>query len=280
MAVRIITDSTADLVPELKSRVTVVPMTISFGPEEYTDGANFSPRDFYEKLSCSPHHPTTSQPAPAAFEDVFSQAVAAGDQVVAITISRELSGTFQSATIAAGAYPEEVYVVDSRTVALATGALVELALQLVDQGHTAPQIFQALTEARERLVILAMVDTLEYLKRGGRISKAAAVAGGLLSIKPIVGVEEGRLVVLGKARGSKQVGVLLEKLIRQAGGVDYSLPMVLGYTGLDEGLLTKYLQNHQDLWAPGGERLRTTIIGATVGTHVGPGTLGIAFFRK
>lgn len=280
MSVRIVVDSTTDLPQALRQRLTVVPLTIHFGDQEYVDGISITHREFYEKLIETDQLPTTSQASPEAFVRVFQQAHAAGDTVVAITISSQLSGTCQSAMIAAADYPGEVFVVDSKSVTIGAGILAELALRLVDEGLDAAAIADRLTLERENVRLIAMLDTLEYLKKGGRISKTVAFAGGILSIKPVVSLRDGAVAILGKARGSRQGNNLLVKEIENAGGVDFGKPILLGYTGLTDVLLRKYVADSAALWEGFVEELPVTDIGSVVGTHVGPGAIATAFFKK
>ena len=191
MSVRIVVDSTADLREEVAKQITVVPLTIRFGEEEYIDGVTIDSKGFYEKLIESDVLPTTSQATPCNFEDVFRPMVEAGDTVVALTVSAKLSGTYQSACIAAEEFPGKVFVVDSQSVAVGSAILAEYALELAKQGLSAEEIAWKLLRKRERVQVLAMLDTLEYLMKGGRISKTAAIAGSLLSIKPVVTLSGG-----------------------------------------------------------------------------------------
>ena len=227
MKVRMIVDSTADLMPEVRKKLTVVPLTIHFGHDEYVDGVTITHHQFYEKLVESDVMPTTSQPTPEAFADIFRQVEENGDQAVVLTISSKLSGTCQSATIAAADFPGRVWVVDSQSVAIGSGILAELGLQLAEQGMDAPSIAARLEQERDNVRVIAMLDTLEYLKKGGRISPAAAIAGGILSIKPVIAIQDGEICTLGKARGSKQGNNLLAAEIQKAGGVDFSKPLML-----------------------------------------------------
>ncbi len=278
MAVKLIVDSTADMPPEVAARVKIVPLTIHFGEQEYIDGVTIDSRKFYEMLVESDVLPTTSQATPFAFEEAFGEAVAQGCDVVCITCSGKLSGTCQSATIAAAEYPGRVFVVDSQTIALGSAILVEYALSLVDTGMGAEEIAWKLLQKREKIRIIAMLDTLEYLKKGGRVSSTVAFAGGLLNIKPVVCIEDGQIRILGKARGSKQGNNLLVQQIGKAGGVDFEKPLLLGYTGLTDTLLQKYIADSADLWQGHGECLRSCCIGSVVGTHAGPGAVAVAFF--
>lgn len=276
--VNIIVDSTADITEDVKERLTVVPLTLRFGDEEYIEGVTIQKKEFYQKLIESDVLPKTSQASPSDFEDVFEKIVAAGESAVVITLSSKLSGTWQSAMIAAREYEDSVYVVDSRNVAIGAAILAKLALRLVDEGMGAREITERLEKEREKICLIAMLDTLEYLKKGGRISAAAAFAGGVLSIKPVVCIRDGEIVILGKARGSKQGNNLLVSEIRKTGGIDFTKPILLGYTGLDDTLLQKYIEDSKALWEEGISSLETTMIGSVIGTHAGPGAVAVAFF--
>lgn len=280
MNVRIIVDSTADLTPEIRERLTAVPLTVHFGDQEYMDGITITHKQFYEKLVESDVMPTTSQPSPEAFARMFRQVEADGDQAVVLTVSSKLSGTCQSATIAAADFPGRVWVVDTRSVAIGSGILAELALRLADSGMDAPSIAAQLERERENVRVIALLDTLEYLKKGGRISKTVAFAGGMLSIKPVAAIQDGEIALLGKARGSKQGNNLLVQEIQKAGGVDFTKPLLLGYTGLSDALLEKYVMDSGALWDGHGDCIRSTIIGSVIGTHAGPGAIAVAFFKQ
>ena len=279
MSVTLIVDSTCDMAPGLRSQLPVVPLTVHFGTEEYLDGITMDHKRFYEKLVESDVMPTTSQPTPDAFAQLFRKEVEAGNQVVALTVSSKLSGTFQSAMIAASDFPGQVWVVDSCSVAIGAGILAELAMQHIQSGLSAPEVAAQLERDREKICVIALLDTLEYLKKGGRISKTTAFAGGLLSIKPVLAIREGEIAILGKARGSRQGNNLLVTEIEKAGGVDFEKPLLLGYTGLSDALLEKYVLDSGDLWDGHGDCIRSTIIGSVIGTHAGPGAIAVAFFH-
>ena len=279
MKTRIIVDSTSDLLPNVKEQVHIVPLTVHFGQDEYVDGVTIDHKAFYEKLVETDVHPSTSQAAPAAFEKEYEKAREAGDAAVVITLTSKLSGTYQSAVIAAQEY-ENIYVVDSGTVAIGGGILVEYALRLLNEGMEAKEIAEKLEEAKARIIVIALVDTLEYLKKGGRISKTAAVAGTILNIKPVLSVTDGDINMLGKARGSRMGNNLLVQEIERAGGVDFSMPLLLGYTGLSDAMLMKYIEDSKHLWKDEAAALRYTTIGSVIGTHAGPGAVAVAFFKN
>lgn len=280
MSVRIIVDSTTNTTPEILNRLTVVPLPLFFGEEEYLDGVTIDHKMFYEKLIESDVLPTTSQANPATFAEVFEKVTKEGDSAVVITVASNLSGTCQSAMIAAADYAEHIYVVDGKSVAIGTGILAERALQFSDAGMTAKEIAEHLEKERDNVCLIAMLDTLEYLKKGGRISKTVAFAGGVLNIKPVVCIEDGKIIMLGKARGSKQGNNLLVQEIQKTGGVDFDKPIMLGYTGLSDILLQKYISDSKTLWEETTTRLRFTPIGSVVGTHAGPGAIAAAYFKK
>ena len=279
MKTRIIVDSTADLVPECKSRVSIVPLTVHFGQEEYIDGITIDHKTFYEKLVESDVLPTTSQTAPDAFMKEFDKVKEAGDSAVVIMLSSKFSGTHQSAMIAAAEY-ENIYVVDSGSAAMGSGILTELALGLAEEGMGALEIARRLEEEKKKIVIVALVDTLEYLKKGGRVSKTVAFAGTVLNIKPVISVVDGEIAVLGKARGSKMGNNLLVQEIEKAGGVDFSKPVLLGYSGLSDALLLKYIEDSKHIWEKGLHQVRYTTIGSVIGTHAGPGAVAVGFFKN
>lgn len=279
MKIRIITDSASDLLAPYRPEIAVLPMTITFGEEQFRDGVDLTHRQFYEKLIEGEELPTTSQIAPAQFEEAFRAAVEAGESVVAVVLSSKLSGTYQSACIAAEEFPGKVFVVDSANATIGERVLVERGLELMDQGLDAAAIAARLDEEKTDIRLVALLDTLEYLKRGGRVSASVALVGGLLAIKPVVAVQDGEVVVLGKARGSRNGNNLLVQEIQKT-GVDFSRPYKLGYAGLNDSLLQKYIADSAALWEGHTDALPTGTVGGTIGTHVGPGAIAVAFFRK
>lgn len=275
--VRIVVDSTADLLPHQRSRVETIPLTVHFGGQEYVDGVTIRAEEFYRKLETCKDLPKTSQAAPFDFEKVFQSIVDEGDTAVAITVSSRLSGTHQSARIAAEEFPRKIFVVDTLQVALSGGILVTYALELLDRGLSAPEIAEELIAVREKAQLLAVVDTLEYLQRGGRVSKTVALAGGLLNVKPIIGIVDGEIKMIGKARGNKQANALMNREIEKL-GVDFDKPILLGYTGTSDALLRQYMEESGSLWQ--GRKLPSSIVSAVIGTHAGPGAVAVAFFAK
>lgn len=279
MGVHIIVDSSTDVGEAFRSRVEAVPLTLHFGESEYFDGVTIDKQEFYRKLVETDELPTTSQATPAMFDSVFRKVAEAGDSAVVICLSSKLSGTYQSACIAAEDY-ENIYVVDSCSVAIGAGVLAEYAVQCREKGMSAGEIARRVTEKREDVCVIALLDTLEYLKKGGRISRTVAFAGGVLNIKPVVTVSHGAVELIGKARGSRNGNNLLVEKIQQSGGVDFTLPVLLGYTGMNSDLLDKYVEDSRRLWQEAVEEIPKTLLCSVIGTHVGPGAVAVAFFKK
>ena len=281
MSVRIITDSASDMSPAEHPALSVLPLSVTFGTDAYMDGVDIDHQRFYEMLVERDELPKTGQVNPYAFSQAIVEAREAGDEAVIITVGAKLSGTNQSARTALAEMPGgDVFVVDSNNVTLGERVLVEYALRLVDEGRSAAQIAASVEAVRDRVVVIGLLETLEYLVRGGRLSAAAGAVGTLLNVKPVVAAEDGLIVQLGKARGSKNGRNLLNQKVEKAGGIDFSMPLALGYTGLSDAVLKKYIEDSAALWAGHTEgELPVHTIGATIGTHVGPGAVAVAFFQ-
>lgn len=282
MAIRFVTDSASDIIPSQAKAlgITIIPMTITFDGQEYKDSVTLSHREFYEKLIESDSIPTTSQVTPGEFSEVFREITDAGDTAVCITISSQLSGTYQSACIAAEDFPGKVFVVDSENACIGQRLLVLRAIELQKQGMQAQDIAFQLNREKKSVKLLAALDTLEYLKKGGRISAATAFAGGLLSIKPVISIQDGAVSLVGKARGSKNLNNLLRNLIDSSRGVDFDRPYCVAYSGLSDAVLRKYIEDNEDLWQSATQCLPMATVGCVIGTHVGPGAIAVAFFEK
>lgn len=280
MGIHIITDSASDITDAKREDLTVVPLTITFGETEYQDGVTLSQRQFYELLIESDTLPVTSQIPPFRFEEAIRKVVENGDTALVITLSSKLSGTWQSAMIAAKSFSDSVYVVDSENVSVGEHVLIDYAFRLIESGLGPAAIVEKLDILKKRIRLIALLDTLEYLKKGGRISSAAALAGNILSIKPVIAIEHGEVSILGKARGSKQANNLIVEQIRDAGGIDFSMPYYLGYTGLSTDLIQKYMNDNAALWESETDHLPVESVGGTIGTYAGPGAIAVAFVGK
>lgn len=282
MGVKILCDSASDISQEEAKQlgIIVLPLKTIWEGKEYQDGVTMLPKEFYEKLIETDELPTTSQVTPYEFEEAFRKVLEEGDTAVCLTVSSKLSGTYQSAVIANDEVDNRVELVDTMTVTLGENILVRRAAELRDEGKTAKEIAEIINEEKEKVRLVALLDTLEYLKKGGRVSATAAFAGSVLSIKPVIGVRDGQVEVLGKARGSKNGNNKLSEEITKAGGVDFSKPFTLGFTGLNDDLLQKYLRDSAHLYEGQVKEFPITTIGSTIGTHAGPGAVGVAFFAK
>lgn len=284
MKIGIVTDSASDITQQEAEvfGIRVVPMTTNIGEEEFLDGVTISKREFFEKIIETDAAPTTSQIPPFRFEESFEEALKENDYVVCIALSSKLSGTYQSACIAAGEFEGKVLVVDSENVALGQRILVEMAMSALRENPdmTPEELVGLLNEEKKKIVVVALLDTLEYLKRGGRISATEAFVASTLSIKPVIGVEEGAIKVLGKARGSKNGNNLLSETVQKKGDIDADKPICLAYSGISDALLQKYYQDNKDLYQIDESKLIVSVIGSTIGSHVGPGAIAVSFFRK
>lgn len=279
MSVRFVIDSASDVLPHEAAALDVchVPMKVLFGDREYADSVTLTHQEFFAKLATSKELPTTCQVPPADFEAACETFVKQGHQVVVITLSSALSGTYQSAVIAAEEFEGQVFVVDSKSAAVGERVLLMYGLQLAQQGMDAAQVAQILTEKAEKVHVVAVLDTLEYLKKGGRISSATALAGSLLAIKPAIEVKDGAVAMAGTARGAKKANLLLQQIV-DGYGIDYHMPVAFTYAR-DRSLLDQLIEQCPQLWEQEGE-LPAHSLGCTIGTHVGPGAYGIAFFEK
>lgn len=282
MSIRIIIDSASDITKEKADALGLdfLPLKTIFGEEEYLDGITMSHNQFYEKLIETEAVPTTSQISPYEYEQIFSSVMENGDTAICITLSSKLSGSFQSANIAAADFEGKIVILDSENVCIGEQILILYALELRNSGKTMDEIVTELNKQKKHIRVIALLDTLEYLKKGGRISPTAAFAGSLLSIKPVIAIEHGEVAILGKARGSKNGNNMLMELTAKNGGIDFSMPFSLGFTGLSDSMLQKYIVDSEVLYKGKVDKLPVSTIGSTIGTHAGPGAIALAFFAN
>ncbi len=282
MAIQLMVDSGSDITQSEAKEwgIEVLPLIVNFDGTDYYDGVELLPDQFYEKLIESDALPKTSQISPFRFEEGIRKHVEKGDEVLVITLSSKLSGTYAAAVQAAKEFGDKVRVVDSLNVAVGERLLVEYALRLLKEGRSLAETADALESKKADIRLIALLNTMEYLKKGGRISAAVAFAGEILSIKPVVAVVEGEVKLVGKAMGSRKGNNLLNTLVEKSGGIDFSMPLGVVYSGLSKAVLEKYVKDSAKLWVGKTERLPEYQIGATIGTHVGPGVVGVAFFEK
>lgn len=277
MAVKIVVDSASDISEkEANERgIIMVPMLITFGDEEFYDGVNLLPNEFYEKLVSSKELPQTSLVNEYRWSEVFEEHTKNGDELVVITISSKLSGTYNAACDAAKKY-EGVYVVDSLNACAGERLVCEYAMQLAGNGLSAKEIATLLDATKTKIKLFAMIGTLEYLKKGGRISAAVAFAGTLLSLKPVIAVDGGEVKVIGKAMGAKNGKAMVNKFVNETAGVDTDKPYTILYSGTDISTAERYAAEKTVF----GDNPPINCLGGTIGTHIGPGAIGVAYFEK
>ena len=286
MGISIITDSASDIPQETAKKwgIKVIPLKVRFGEEEFLDGVTLPYTVFYEKLVESDTLPKTSQIPPFEYEEIFRNEVDAGNDVIYISLSYGVSGCYQSACLAAEEIGGRVHVIDSMQFCISQYIIVARAVELRDEGKSADQIVSIIEQEKKSARVISVFDTLEYLKLGGRISAAAALAGGVLSIKPVITIENGVVAVVGKARGSKNGNNLLIQYIEKNGGIDFDRPICLAYSGLSDIMLKKYLEDSKHLYEGNykGElnEIPVAHVGATIGTYAGPGAIACAYFQK
>lgn len=282
MSVKLVIESSGDIdgVEAQKLGITMLPIPITFGEEEFLDGVDITREEFYEKLVKCSDLPKTSMINSYRFEEVFQELVSNGDEVVAIVLSSGLSGTCKAAKTAAENFKDKVFVVDSLSATAGIKLLIEYALTLIAEGKSAKEIFEILEEKKNKLQVRAMVDTLKYLKKGGRVSPLVAFAGELMGIKPMVAIVDGKVEVIGKVIGLKKAINYINAEIEKIGGIDFDMPFYAIYSGINQTKIDNYINDNAQIWECGVENVRKNCIGATIGTHVGPGAIGIAFFSK
>ena len=279
MSIKILTDSTSDISKELAKEldVTLVPLRVIFENEDYLDGVDITVDQFYERLVKAKVLPTTSQPTPEQFLPYYEAARDNKDTLIVITISSKLSGTYQSAQIAKDIVDYTgIYIIDSETVTLGLQLLVREALALRNRGLSGDDIVKELEAVKKNIRLLALVESLEYLKKGGRLSSVSAFAGGLLNIKPIIEVKDGLVGVAGKARGLTGAYKKLAELIT-TNEIDLNREVCIGYSAGKDTMNGFLNHSKNDL---GIQDFIESPIGSVVGTHAGPGACGIAFFTR
>lgn len=281
--IKLIIDSASDIdLKEAKELgIHMIPIEVMFGEESFLDGVNLNHNEFFEKLIESDEFPKTSQINSFRFEEEFEKQTADGSEVLCITLSSKLSGTYNSALLASKKFNGKVQVVDSLNACIGERILCQYALKLIEEGKLSlNEIVKELNEKKLSIELLAVVGTLKYLKKGGRISSVAAFTGELLSIKPVISIVGGQVKLIGKARGSKRGNNLLVEKINACGGIDFNFPYATAYSGLSDDFLKKYLEDSAHLWQKNTSSVPIYQIGSTIGTHIGPGGIAVAFFAK
>lgn len=276
MAVRIVTDSTADIPRDQAGAagITVVPLTVFFGDEAYLDGVDLDNAGFYQKLSTSKTLPRTSQPSPAAFQQAYTRLIDEGaDAILSIHLSAKLSGTYQSACTARDTLPDTVKkipidIIDSQTISVGMSWAILLAAREAREGVGLAEMKAHLLDRLARTRILAVLDTLEYVKRGGRIGGARAFLGNMLSVKPIISLKDGEVVPVEQPRTRSKAYARVAQLVQEMGGVEH-----ISIAESNDEVGQQLAQVIKTVYA--GE-LPIYRLGAALGTHTGPGTAAVA----
>jgi DegV family protein with EDD domain len=274
---KIVTDSSSDLPPEIVRRldVTVVPLSVHFSDRTYLDGEDIDAPTFYRMLQTERVHPRTAQPSVGRFEEAFRCLTAAGHDIVAITLAASLSGTFNSAMLAARNVPEaRVTVVDSGTTSMALGILVMRAAGLAQEGCTAVEVVDAIRTMMPRLAVFFLVDTLVYLQRGGRIGRARSLVGMMLNVKPILTLRDGAVTPLRRVRTHGKALQEVVEMARAQAPIEQAYVM---HAAAPEqaATLAAMIQSDCD-----GDHVDVLPLGPVIGAHIGPGTLGAILLRK
>ncbi len=279
MKTKIMIDSGSDLTQEEATKLDLLfmPITVQFGDEEFADGIDLPVQDFYTKLETSPVMPKTSLINSFRWGEAFKEAVADGSELIVITLSSKLSGTYQAAVDASKEF-NNVYVVDSLSATFGEATLGIYASRLREQGLATKEIVKKLNEKKSNICVYALIDTLKYLKKGGRISATSAIIGTMLSVKPVVGVIDGEVKMLGKAIGNKKGNIMLNSFIEQAGGIDFEMPYGYIYSGNDKTNLEKYKIESKEYI--NNNPIEEHSLGCTIGAHIGPGAAGIVFYKQ
>ena len=281
MAIKILTDSGSDInqIEAEKMGIHLIPIPITFGETEYLDGVNLMPTEFYDKLENSEDLPVTSQITPYKYEEAFEELTKNGDQLIVITLSSKISGTYRNAFTTAENFKGKVFVIDSLNACAGQRLVTQYALRLAQEGLSAEEIVEKVEKAKTRVRLVAMIDTLKYLKKGGRISAAAAAIGGLVNLKPMISVIDGEVKVIGKTIGIKKAMQFINKEIEGKGGVNFDMPYGVLWSGNSNENLEMWLKENGAKFGLDGTEKRYCL-GGTIGTHIGSGAVGVAFFEK
>ncbi|MDY4560987.1 MAG: DegV family protein [Peptostreptococcus porci] len=283
MGIKLVVDSSSEITQEESKKMGVycLPLTVSFEKDMFRDGVDLSYDEFYDKLSEYESLPKTSQVTPYLYEEAFKEILSNGDIPVAITLSSEISGTYNSAILASNQFDEEIHVIDSLTTSCALKLIIKYALSIIDKYDDPVEFVNEIERIKKKVKIFYLLDTLEYLYKGGRLSKFSALAGSILSIKPIISFDDsGKVVMVSKSRGWKKGISLLSDLVKESGEIDEELGVILSYSGKDSSIVDSLKQKSEAIFSFDVNAIPVTQIGCTIGTHAGPGTIGISYFTK
>lgn len=281
MAIKIITDSASDITKNeaIQLGIEIISMEVNIDNKIYLDGVDLSKDVFYQELEKSKDLPKTSQINPYCFAEAFDKVVSQGDKAIVILLSSKLSGTYKNAKLLENEYDNNIYVIDSLNVSIGERLLVLYALKLIKENKSFEQIIEILEKEKYNINFIAKLDTLKYLRKGGRISSLVAFAGETLNIKPIIGIIDGAVKMIGKGRGIQNANKVITKLVNEFGSIDEDKPFGTIYSGNDVSMLKKYIENNKSIFVSCNE-IPIYQLGCTVGTHIGPNGIGVAFFKK
>lgn len=281
MAIRIITDSTSDIGKQEAAQkgIGVAGLTVVIDGVEYTEGENITYENFYS-LSENSNQVLTSQPSPSVFAKLFNEAKRAGDKVIGLFVSSHLSGTYQSACIAAESCGmQDIYLIDTQNISISVRLMVYTALELIKKGISFDKLCEKMEEYKERLDAYAIIGDLKYLKRSGRLSPTTAFVANLFNMKPITTLK-GKVEVISKARGSRAaIEKTLDIIQNTTTGIDRQEMCIVGHTGMESVWYKDLVIRLEERFSI-GKNLSIHPIGASVGNHVGAGTVALAFFRN
>lgn len=282
MGIKFVVDSASEITQEEAKKMGIycLPLTVAFGDEIFRDGIDINNEEFYNKLVTCKELPKTSQVTPFLYEEAFREIISEGHTPIAITLSSKVSGTYNSAVLASKQFNEDIYIIDTLNGSIGIKIFVEFALSLLEKYSNPNDIVKILEEKKEKLQIFYLLDTLEYLYKGGRLSRFSALAGTMLSVKPIVTLVNGKVELAGKARGFKKGNTMLTDIIKKKGEIDQDMPFMLTYSGNDPTIIDQYKPKCRELFDIDPDKIPITNLGSTIGTHMGPGTIGVAFFLK
>ena len=282
MATKIIVDSGSDITQKEAEELGIIhlPIEVRMNGKDYLDGVNLFPEEFYKELETCTELPKTSQITPLRYQETFDEIVNNGDEAVVICLSSRLSNTYNNARMTAEQYEGKIYAVDSKNAFIGQKALCLYAIELLKKGYNAKKIAEKLEEKKDKIRLYAVIDTLKYLKMGGRLSAASAFIGSLLAIKPIISVTEGEVRSINKAMGFKKGNKMVLDLCYKS-DIDYKMPMLVGYSGIDLSNIQSFLTevNSSNLERK-FEESELCSMGSTIGTHIGPGAVAICYFEK
>lgn len=280
MAIKIIIDSSSEFSQKEASELGMycLPLTVTFGEEVFYDNIDITNEEFYDRLLQCEELPKTSQVTPYQYEEVYREIIDQGDIPFVISLSSKISGTYNSAVIASKEFDKKIYILDTLSGSIGEKIFIKYALELSKKYDDPEVLYEKLLEKRDKIKIYYLLDTLEYIYKGGRISKFSAIAGALLSVKPIITLVNGEVELVGKARGFKKASSILTDTISKL-KIDKDLPYMLTYSGNDSSVLDDYKGKNPILFGDIDiNQVPVVNMGSTIGTHVGPGTIGISFF--